>query len=333
MNEVPPSQDQPDVDDDHYRRASALDPSRPSERVRRAVLDHAARLAADRLSENGPTRIGSVNRTWRRPALFGTLAAAALAGLLIAPHYLPPSAPSVTTLSTNPISRPTADVIPAPRAPAMEQSPDANADEAATSASPVEVQNMVEPRASAGNVAPMADPAAEMAAKSAPAKVQNMADPRAPSGNAAPMADSAAEIPTNSAQAKPQSMANAGNAQSATSALAAMSAAPAAASGPEAPAARMTEATAALRRAAEIGDVPELQALLDKQPIIEGRDASGRTALMLATMHGQSGAVDVLLASGADPNAADAHGVTPLRAAVAGDQPAIAAALRRAGAR
>jgi ankyrin repeat protein len=40
-----------------------------------------------------------------------------------------------------------------------------------------------------------------------------------------------------------------------------------------------------------------------------------------------------LLANGADPNAADARGTTPLQAAVAGGQSAIAAALRRAGAR
>jgi hypothetical protein len=41
----------------------------------------------------------------------------------------------------------------------------------------------------------------------------------------------------------------------------------------------------------------------------------------------------VLLARGADPNAADAHGTTPLQAALAGHQGAIAAALQLAGAR
>jgi ankyrin repeat protein len=49
--------------------------------------------------------------------------------------------------------------------------------------------------------------------------------------------------------------------------------------------------------------------------------------------HGQARAVDVLLAHGADPNAADANGDTPLKAAIEGHQPAIAAALQRAGAR
>jgi ankyrin repeat protein len=93
------------------------------------------------------------------------------------------------------------------------------------------------------------------------------------------------------------------------------------------------ELAAELRRAAEIGDIPKLQALLGKQPVIDARDEDGRTALMLATLHGQTAAVDALLARGADPNAADARGMTPLQAAVAGNQRAIVAALQRAGAR
>jgi ankyrin repeat protein len=54
---------------------------------------------------------------------------------------------------------------------------------------------------------------------------------------------------------------------------------------------------------------------------------------MLATLHGQSRVVEVLLASGADPNAPEALGATPLQVAEAGNQPAIADLLRRAGAR
>jgi ankyrin repeat protein len=90
---------------------------------------------------------------------------------------------------------------------------------------------------------------------------------------------------------------------------------------------------AELRRAAEIGDIPAIRALLDAQVDIEARDSAGRTSLMLATLHAQAKTVEALLARGADPNAADAQGTTPLQAALSADQPVIVAALRRAGAR
>ena len=59
MNEIPPNQDQADEVDNRYRRESALDPSRPSESVRRAVLEHATRLAAERLAKNGAAQVGA----------------------------------------------------------------------------------------------------------------------------------------------------------------------------------------------------------------------------------------------------------------------------------
>jgi ankyrin repeat protein len=95
----------------------------------------------------------------------------------------------------------------------------------------------------------------------------------------------------------------------------------------------------ALRQAAEAGDMAALRPLLSSQAdiqrgsAIDARDGNGRTALMLATLHGRRAAVDALLAAGADPNAADAQGTTPLQAAVAGGQPEIIAALQRAGGR
>ena len=245
MNEVPPSDDESRDVDDHYRRASARDPSRPSESVRRAVLEHAARLAGEHAANTASARMRSSrparSRTWWRPAAFGTLAAAVLAGFLIAPRFLTPRAP--------------------PR----------------SASAPAQVSAEVQ-----GKAAPSADSAAEFGANNAPAnKVQSGAGAR-----------SAA-----------------------------------------APAARLMDLPAEVRRAAENGNVTELQSLLDNQPVINARDESGRTALMLATLHGQTAAVDALLARGADPNAADVRGMTPLQAAVAGNQPAIVAALQRAGAR
>src|ERR1700688_273664 len=100
MSKVPPSENQPDDVDDQYRRASALDPSRPSEAVRRAGLAHAAPLGAQRATRDEGSMIKStrraVNPAWWRPAILGTLAAAALAGLVVAPRFLalrpPPAA-------------------------------------------------------------------------------------------------------------------------------------------------------------------------------------------------------------------------------------------------
>lgn len=94
-----------------------------------------------------------------------------------------------------------------------------------------------------------------------------------------------------------------------------------------------TNPAAEFRHAAEVGNLAALSALVEKQPDIDARDSAGRTALMLATLHGEADAVVALLAHGADPNAADADGTTPLQAATAGDHPAIVAALRRYGAR
>jgi ankyrin repeat protein len=79
--------------------------------------------------------------------------------------------------------------------------------------------------------------------------------------------------------------------------------------------------------------VPTLRRLVAAHVDINARDASGRTALMLAVLQGQKQAVDTLLAAGADPNAADASGTTPLHAALASAQYTIAAALEKSGAR
>jgi hypothetical protein len=348
MNEIPPNQ--ADEVDDLYRRESALDPSRPSESVRRAVLEHATQLAAERSAKNGPAQIGAgrpaANPRWWRPTAFGTLAAAALAGLLIIPRFLAPDAPPVGALPTAPV-RTNAAATAASQAQISEQPRDAMAEVRPQSPPPAEV-SALKPRVSSRNGATVADSAAEIEAKNAPAKVQSMINARSTAAGGGSETDArreqtggvtagiAASPPESAASSPPSAGPTAPSAaptvQSATPA--AQSAAPPSQSAAsKAPAARLAGSAAEVRRAAEIGAVPELQTLLGQQGDIDARDESGRTALMMATLHGQARAVDVLLAHGADPNAADAQGITPLQAAIAGDRPAIAAALRRAGAR
>jgi len=96
-------ENRPDDDfDSLYRRTFSRVVDGPSESVRRAVLRHAAELAANRaadLSAPGshahwvPMRAGAHSH-WRRSAVYGTLAVAALACLVVVPHWLlPPTKP------------------------------------------------------------------------------------------------------------------------------------------------------------------------------------------------------------------------------------------------
>lgn len=262
--------------DEIYRRASALDPSQPSEAVRRRVLEHASALA----SLPRPT----ANRArWRR-AIFGTLAAAGLAGLLVIPRVFsphPPAAPADTAAAAK--VPPVVATPPLGGAPPLADAPSMN-------------------------FAPAPFPSPQAAGKfraSAPAdnlgtapqeEVQRLAE--AQSHTTDPSRKSAARLDAVAQPASPQ-----------------------------------TDLSAALRRAAETGDVQRLRTILDAPVSVDAPDSRGRTALLLAASRGQAESVDVLLAHGADPNVVDANGMTPLKAALGAGQPAIVAALRRAGAR
>lgn len=95
MSTLPPPFDPSDDGDERYRRASELDASRPSEATRRAVLAHAARLAAARGRRAALRRwLSPMSAALRgRLALVGTIAAAILAGVVIAPQFLAPTKP------------------------------------------------------------------------------------------------------------------------------------------------------------------------------------------------------------------------------------------------
>lgn len=299
MNKVPPDQDPADDVDAQYRRASAVDPSRPGEAVRRAVLAHAAQLAAER--ETGSAGRLKSRRTahppWWRPALFGTLAAAGLAALVIAPQWLTPRAPPAAGSAA---IAPAADnLVSEPATPP----PAVSAEITARPPAPVHSANLpsYNARARPKTNQPTPAPVAE-------------ATPFAQAGGSRAADTGAAVAGVSAARQR-----IAGNPTAVTS----IAAAPRAGTNP----------AAAFRHAAEVGDLAALAALVGNQADIDARDSAGRTALMLATLHGEADAVAALLAQGADPNAADADGTTPLQAATAGDHPAIVAALRRYGAR
>jgi len=274
--------------DEIYRRASALDPSRPSEAMRRRVLEHAAALAA----RPRP----AANRARWRPAIFGTLAAAALAGLLVMPRVFNPHPPAESADTTAPAKVPPVVAPPPLASPAPLASPPPLAGAPPFASAP-----------------PLAD-APSMNAAPAPPPIS---PPQAAAGSRAIAPTDASRKAASRVDALAQSGAAAEN----PIASAQLSSPP-------------TDPSAALRRAAETGDVQRLRAILGAAQVrIDAPDARGRTALMLAASRGQAESVEVLLAHGADPNAVDANGTTPLKAALAADQPAIAGALRRAGAR
>jgi hypothetical protein len=269
MKEIPTPNEGPDEVDEQYRRLSDRESSGPSEAVRRAVLRHAAELAAQsRTQENAPARGTPVaKRTpWRIATYGGLAAAAALAGLLVIPHFLMPS--------TEPAAR-----LPPPSS----YVPDTGASTAAPALPPAR-------QADAPRAEEMPGLARNSTARgSAPASQPQTLAPLA--------AGSPPRLFSLSRAASP------------------------------------ADPAAALREAAQRGDVPTLRRLVAADLNINARDAGGRTALMIAVLHGQKEAVNVLLAAGADPNAADATGTKPLQAALARAHSAIAAALEQSGAR
>ncbi len=370
MSESPQNPGEFDDVDEHYRRVTALEKGGPSESVRRAVLEHAARLAAERAAadrtggapkskDSAPDNVVSIGdakrrtprQTWWRPAAVGTLAAAGLAGLLIAPQFLPPreAAKSVST------SAPAAPEPPAPAsggapvsgastlnaAPAATMNAERAADSVARNA-PVAEANLAkrqmapvapskpaaqdEPVEQDEIVAQDKQQAREQRNEQAAAVERGAADMKVASNVQSAAADSAG-VPIEAGRARSQASSGA------IASAAAPAPAPALQSTVPMAAARLVDPAAELRHAAASGDMPALRAALDRRPLLDARDADGRTALMLASLQGRGEAVDALLAAGADPNAADAHGVTPLHAALDGGQADIAAALRRAGAR
>src|SRR5580698_6511323 len=120
---------------ERYRRASATEATAPSEAVRAAILAESRRVAAE-LQKNGAqhgfdtTHRAANDSRWKVTA-FGTLGAALLAALLIAPRYWPTQPASIAS-SVAMAPQPTADSTSAltPAAPAPSIAPSAKSESA-----------------------------------------------------------------------------------------------------------------------------------------------------------------------------------------------------------
>jgi Ankyrin repeats (3 copies) len=318
MNSLPPDNEESAELDALYRRISAADPSQPGEGIRHAVLEHATKLAARPAVEVGSLPAHSWHRpknaAWRRPTAFGALAAAVLAVFMLRPQ-----APMQRQMAV-PVRAAAEDR--AAEGPAVVVADIAASPETRAAPPPAMAQAAVPPRQVTGSVLsrpPAALPPGEMGARdtltaAAPSPQTRDAPARAgASGYLKGERDSA-----NAAAAAPVTAVT-------TTTTAAVTNVPTQAKA-------RADAGTRLWRAAESGDLGVLRELHEQHANLDLPDASGRTALMLATLHGHSQAVSVLLDAGADPNIPDASGESPLAAALAAHEGEIIAALKRHGA-
>ncbi len=342
MNDVPPTQEPPDEIDVAYRRASALDPSRPSPWVGRAVLAHAARVAAEQAAiDEGTNQAGRIQRTaadhrWWRPALFGTLAAAAVVGLLVAPQVFrsrtTPDADAPRQTVAEPVMpspatpMPQAKSLPAPGA--TPESTAQSAQAATPAAAPAPPVSYVSPAQRSADDAAREKLNASVLARAPNAKARSVTKPNNSASSAAAQNTRPGETEITVTASRNQSH-NYNSAPISASALARDSTALEEAQQSELPLGSPAE----LRRAAATGDIARLQLSLNEQLDVNSRDEAGRTALMLATLHVRTEAVKELLAHGADPNIADNMRITPLQVARSRGDTEIIDALKNAGAR
>lgn len=278
-----------------YRRLAKLDPSEPAQATRDAILARAQQLAAARSAAQ--LRRAPVFR-WGRSAVMGALAASILTALIVVPRYLLPNGSIERVTQGHSALPPTADQALQAAAPPVTSAADTRLAQT-TPGSPEPTAPRAASRPGTRATAAAAAPAAKSAAPPSPVAQ-----------------DSAHFAAFDNAQ-RATRQANAAS-QPAVPGRAVLSGEP-----PQ----------QQLRRAAQAGDVAQIAALAPRLPDLNATDSRGRTAVMLATLHGQTAAVKALLSLGADPNVADGNGVTPLQAARAAEAGDIIAALERSGAR
>jgi Ankyrin repeats (3 copies) len=303
---------------ERYRKASDADPVAPTDAVRAAILAEARRVAEQAASSPRPvfdTSQPAANQSRWKMAAFGTLGAALLAALIVAPRLWKSPPPPLT--ATN-------QPAPAANAPAA-NAPAANAPAANAPAPNVAVP--VSPPPAAGLQAQTESRLAEVDSESF-AKRAATAAARADRLTASLERRKAAEDSLSPNDYTPDTRIAAEH-PGRISSFAARSAAPASTAG-----ARSKESAPAvsLGAAAASGDSSAVERLLDQGATLDARDDLGRTPLMLATLNGQIETVRLLLSRGANPNIADNEGRTALQQAQTAHLDEISRLLRGAGA-
>lgn len=281
-----------------YRRLGAGAAGGPSPAVRERILAFASDLSAQRARG----RIVPLRRPrvfpWRS-ALFGTVAAAALTGLTLAPLLLQrlrePAKSALVDVHEPVQVELSEDQAASPTLIEIEPPPPAAAPPA---------------RGAALRRAP-APPSESRVARSAPA---------APPAAVAPAANAVTAQVREAAADQVQRSGGIPRAEAARPALTARAASAPPASTP-------------LQTLAVQGATEQLQGLLEEGREVDARDALGRTPLLAAVEGGQLESARLLLEHGANPNLADARGRTPLAAAQRSGRADIVALLRRHGAR
>jgi hypothetical protein len=293
-----------------YRQAGADAPG-PSDAVRAAILAESRRVAEE-LAKQAPRAPLDVSRPaandsrWKITA-FGTAGAALLAALLFAPRYWEGAPPVQVSMAPPPAP---ADAAPSYTEPARQSPSESDLQETVvTGAKRRTAKSNAVPSPNPGAPAPTLPP--RVAQNYAPGSAS--APPSASNFIVAPPAPAAGRrLPELSAQAAVGSVLPkpADRASAADSAL----------------------KPATLQSAVTQGDLTQTATLLDQGAVIDARDESGRTPLMLAVTEDRVEIVRLLLARGADPNAADNSGHTPLQQATKRNLRDVAALLQQAGA-
>jgi hypothetical protein len=315
--------------DELYHRASATDRARPSQPVRQAILSQAAR-SARRPATQRRARLLEALRTspWSRWQIAAPVAAALVVTVILVPVRRLPAPPAAPALNSAPSGGQLGGQVPqagahaasSPKAPSPSHPPPTLA---------------LEPQAfprEAASAPPLVAAAPSPQALAAPPQRSRAARavgaPAAAPSSAAAQENLASETVVSGARMKRQDF-------NAPSPITSIGSASGQADVQEArhPSATL-ESTRQIQRAAAEGNTERLGALLSEHPaLVDSTDAQGHTPLMIAVLQRQRAAVELLLARGADPYAADNGGRTPLQLAIEGSDPGIRAALMSATAK